>query len=196
MKSYAWIIPLLVLAVCFGGCQKAEAPAPPASAVKAPPPPPPPPPPPDTLLGKLTVVERSAETQVQPLCLSIPLGGGGGSQTSCKPRAEKARKGKTFVVLHFEGTPPKPLPRLVAYRSVTSSGASVQFEERAWLTDAAGKKYPYGVFVKNDKGRQLSYEVPLDAAGLVWHADKQHFQLEPHPAAVAEAATPALPVKR
>lgn len=188
--SRSLLLCLLGLALLFAACQKAETPAP-APVTAAKPAPPPPPPPPDTLLGKLTAVEHSETAQVQPLCMSIGLDSGAGSQVSCKPRAEKARQGKTFLVLRFEGKPPKPMPKLVPYRSVTSSGAAVRFEERAWLTDVAGKKYPYGVLVESDKGRQLAYEVPLEATGFVWHADKQHFQLEPHPVAIVEAAAPA-----
>jgi hypothetical protein len=74
---------------------------------------------------------------------------------------ETAGKGKTFVILHFEG---KPKP-----------GSS-----KRWLADGAGKKYTEGMWYSPKKQQaQVSYEVPADATGLVWHDGKQAYKLEP-----------------
>ncbi|MGH9602959.1 MAG: hypothetical protein ACRD24_11290 [Terriglobales bacterium] len=107
-------------------------------------------------------MERSDKTMVRVAYLTLAARGGIGYET----QEQNAGKGKTFVVLHFEG---KPKPG----------------EHKTWLTDGTGKKYPEGMWyapkkVKEQKEQaQVSYEVPAAATGLVWHDGKQPYKLEP-----------------
>lgn len=161
-KSHSWyflVCLLLTLVMMLAGCQKSDQPVPQSAATPALPPPPPPP---ETSLGTLVKVERSDKTMVRVGYLTLAARGG----IAYEDREEKAGKGKTFVVLHFEG---KPKPG----------------RTKAWLTDAAGKKYSEGMWYAPKKEKeqkekaQISYEIPADAAGLVWHDGKQPYKLEP-----------------
>ena len=151
---------LLVFVLVLASCQKSEPPAPQATATPAPPPPPPPPP--ETSLGTLVKVERADKTMVRVATLNLMARGG----IAFEDQEQKAGTGKTFLVLHFEG---KSKP----------GGA------KTWLTDATGKKYSEGFLFtpKKEKDQkdmaQVSYEIPVDATGLVWHDGKQAYKLEP-----------------
>lgn len=157
-KPHAWFILsclLLSFLLAVSGCQKSDQAAPQPAATAAPPPPPPPPP--ETSQGTLVKVERADKTMVRVVYLTTA----GLAQDT---QEEKAGKGKTFVVLHFEG-----------------KGKSA----KTWLTDGTGKKYTEGMWyapkrVKGQKEKaQVSYEIPADATGLVWHDAKQPYKLEP-----------------
>lgn len=161
-RSHPWFM-LGCLLVSFllmlSACQKSD---PPAFQPAVTPAPPPPPPPPETSQGTLVKVERADQTMVRVAYLTLAARGGIGYDT----QEQKAGKGKSFVVLHFEG---KPKPG----------------EPKTWLTDGAGKKYSEGMWyapkkVKDQKETaQVSYEIPAEAAGLVWHDGKQSYKLEP-----------------
>lgn len=159
---------LLSFLLTLSACQKSE---PPASQPVAAPAPPPPPPPPETSQGTLVKVERSEKTMARVGYLTLAARGG----VAYEDQEQKAGKGKTFLVLHFEG---KPKPG----------------RHKTWLTDAAGKKYSEGMWYAPKKVKdqpekaQVSYEVPAEATGLVWHDGKQPYQLEP--AVVALKAEP------
>ncbi len=154
---------LLSFLLVLSACQKSDQPAPPPTATPASTPPPPPPPP-ETSQGTLVKVERAGKTMVRVGYLTT-------SGIAYDTQQETAAKDKTFVILHFEGKPRR-------------GGA------RTWLTDGAGKKYWEGMWyaskkVKDQKEKaQVSYEVPSDATGLVWHDGKQPYKLEPVVAAL------------
>lgn len=151
----------LSLAILLVSCQKSETPQ--TAVQPAKPAPPPPPPPPETSQGKLVSVERSDKTMTHVVYLTT-------SGLSSEERLEKAGKGKTFVILHFEGKGRPGEPKL-------------------WLTDANGKKYSEGYGYSKKKGTgQIAYEVPADATGLVWHDGKQAYKLEPVIVAVEPTA--------
>jgi hypothetical protein len=184
----------IVLGLALAACQKAETPAAPPSAATEAPAPPPPPLAPDTILGKLVKVERTDHTLVHVLSLTR-TGVSGWSD-----KDQKAGKGKTFLVLHFEGKPAKPLPEMelptmfpIDFRQTSSAVIMAMVYDAPWLTDLAGKKYKNGLPVMKKDTRQIAYEIPADAQGLVWHAAKQEFQLEPYPGVIAPTATAAPP---
>lgn len=144
----------LSIVIVLSGCQKSETPPQTAAQPAKPVPPPPPPPPPDTSQGKLVSVERSDKTMTHVIYLTT-------SGVASEERLEKAGKGKTFVILHFEGKGRPGEPKL-------------------WLTDASGKKYSEGYGYSKKRGiGQIAYEVPADTTGLVWHDGKQAYKLEP-----------------
>jgi len=161
-KAHPWFALgcLLLLLLMLVGCQKAEPPAPQAAATPAAPPPPAPPP--ETSQGTLMKVERADKTMVQVATLNLRARGG----IAFENQEQKAAKGKTFVILHFEG---KAKPG----------------QAKTWLADAAGKKYTEGFWYapKKEKDQkdtaQVSYEIPADSTGLVWHDNKQPYKLEP-----------------
>ena len=212
-RTIAFTLAVLVL---LAGCQKSESPPPAAGTQPKPAVPPPPPPAPETTLGKLVKVERSDHTLVHVLSLTrtgpimtVPgflehmLSFESTGPSGWSDKDEKAGKGKMFVALHFEGKPRKPLPAMelptmfpILFRETSSAIIMATVYDGTWLTDSAGKKYKNGLPVMKKDTRQLAYEIPADTQGLVWHAGKQHFQLEPHPLEVAEAAKPAAPVKQ
>jgi hypothetical protein len=151
----------IVLILCTSvallwGCTKSPSPPPQTGQqVNAPSPPPPPPAPPDTSAGKLVGVDRAQKVKARVVYLTT-------SGMSSDVQTKTARKGKTFLVLHFEGkgkkNPPEP-----------------------WLTDALGQKYTegYGYAPIKDKW-QIVYEVPERATGFMWHDGKiVAYQLEP-----------------
>ena len=158
-SRFAFACLMLSLVLAVAGCQKSEAPAPQSVSTPAPPPPPPPP---ETSQGKLMKVERADKTVVQVATLNLTVRGGVAFET----QEQKAGKGKTFVILRFEGK--------------SKPGRS-----KVWLADAAGKKYTEGFWYapKKEKDQkdmaQVSYEIPADATGLVWHDGKQAYKLEP-----------------
>lgn len=192
MKRCRVLLPVfaVVLGLALAACQKAETPAaPPGVTTKTPPPAPPPPVAPDTPLGKLVKVERTEHTLVHVLSLTRS-GVNGWSD-----KDQKAGKGKTFLVLHFEGKPAKPLPEMelptmypIDFRETSSAVIMALVYDAPWLTDLAGKKYKNGLPVMKKDTRQIAYEIPADAQGLVWHAAKQEFQLEPYPTVIAPSA--------
>ena len=160
----------MVLIVCislmlFSGCNKSESPAP--QATKQAESPPPPPPPPDTSEGKLVSVDRAQKVKARVVYLTT-------SGLASDVQDETAKKGKTFLVLHFEGkgkkNPPEP-----------------------WLTDTTGKKYTEGFGYSPGKDKwQIAYEVPEGETGFVWHDGKlAAYQLEPTIVAVATAPAEA-----
>ncbi len=176
----------VTLALWMAGCKKNEAPsaetAAPPEAAKPAPPPAPPPPPPSTAFGELARVERSEKTKAEAMSLS------GAFEVE-----EKASKGKTFVVLQFEGKAKRDFAdEVFPFSSVTNSQRMLRLDENSWLTDAAGKKYKSGLLKIKGK-RQLAFEVPADANGLVWHYGKKQYQLEPHPVEITESASATNP---
>jgi len=170
VKRHVLVLLLAVLVLLFTqGCQKSEPPAPAVAAKPAPPPPPPPPP--DTSRGKLVRVERADRTTVWVSYLSLRARGG----VATEPAEKKAGKGKTFVILHFEGK---------------SSGQ----RSRAWLTDGADKRFAEGYeYSAQKESRQIAYEVPAEATGLVWHDADKAYRLEPEIVAIQAEAGPAQP---
>jgi len=94
---------------------------------------------------------------------------------------EKASAGKTFVVLSFEGETKRDLDgELGKFAAVTTGNFLARIDEQSTLEDGAGQKLGPAL-LKANKGRQLIFEVPVNAAGLVWSNGKQRVQLEPHP---------------
>lgn len=147
----------LVFGLLLSGCQKSPPPAPETAAKPAPPPPPPPPP--ETSAGKLVKVERAAQTMVHVHVYALTTEG---IKHESRTEMKKAGKGKTFLILHFEGKPKREEPKL-------------------WLTDPAGKKYTewYGYWKKRDQG-QAAFEIPADGKDFVFHDGKQKsYRLEP-----------------
>lgn len=165
--------PWLALLVFSGlaSCQKQETPAP--SAVVAVPAAPPPPP--QTSLGKLVRVETSPKVKVRVQYLTI---NGLKSGTDDK----EAGKGKTFVVLHFEGKPPEPKKKESGLVTL-ESGSDGRLEAKdnsatgvpnLWLTDKDGAKYSdWSSFWEKEKGA-IAFEVPEGVTGLVFHDGNDH----------------------
>ncbi|MDD5542342.1 MAG: hypothetical protein PHX83_04140 [Acidobacteriia bacterium] len=187
------------------GCKKAEnqpsstavqsdvaKPAPPATPV-------PPPPPPKTPMGELTGVARSDKTTIEAMCVEK------GKYLSAKPGTEvftipsmsticgfdeNAAPGKTFLVLQFGGKGQRNFDEdLTKFVSLTQGKYLVRLDEHSWLSDASGAKFKSGLLKTHKGPTTLSFEVPSNAAGLVWHYGKKQYQLEPHPVEIADAAT-------
>lgn len=108
--------------------------------------------------------------------------------------SEKAGQGKTFLVLHFEGAARRSTndqEDVAKFQAVGSTGVLARVDAHSWLADAAGKKYRApAVRIEAKDKRQLAFEVPGDASGLVWHDRKDLYELEPHPKAVSAPAEP------
>lgn len=200
---------VLVFGLFFTGCKKSETLSPqtttkPEAAKPAPAPIPPPPPPP-TPLGDLVSVERSAKTSIEVMC---PGGKGGilegnrGTEvfalssmgTVCGVQ-EKAGTGKTFVILKFGGKAKRDFnDEMFRFASVTDGKYLARIDGKSWLSDGTEKKFKDGLLKILQGDRLLSFEVPADAAGLIWHYGKNQYQLEPHPVEMAgdtPASTPA-----
>lgn len=181
---------LSAVLVVLISCQKEKPAAAPEAATKAvpaaPPAPPPPPPAPETSLGKLVRIDRSQKTAIEAMGL------GGAHQSEIQ-----AEKGKTFVVLQFEGKGRAHAGQLFGFVGMGEDRPMSKTDERSWLTDAQGKKYTPALLVVKKQGCQLSFEAPTGATGLVWHDGKtKSYQLEPQPIEVQEpAATAAAPGK-
>ncbi len=155
---------LLLLAFLFalmvlGGCEKA-APPPPQPVVTKPLPPPPPPAP-ETSQGKLVRVSRSDVTEGTLVNMATGVS---------RPTQVPAPKGKTFLVLQFEGK---------------ASGSFNAFTA-SWVTDATGKKFRNVHATSSDVRREIHFEILVKAADLVWHDGKKAYQLEPHPVELTE----------
>jgi hypothetical protein len=191
-------------ALILAGCTKEQPPASAPAATPAKPAEPPPPPPPETSLGTLVKVEKAEKTSLQVLCQ-------GGDEFHAKPGTEvfsivdrnicnsddKARAGKVFLILSFEGKAKRRGDgEVTTFRSVTPGEHLARMEERSWLEDAAGTKYRNALLVVKKDAKQVAFEVPADGTGWVWHDGKAAaYKLEPHPVAVAPAAKSAGPGK-
>jgi len=91
-----------------------------------------------------------------------------------------AGKGRTFVVLRFEGKGRAQDDELADLVAVEPDNVMSRADTRSWLTDAQGKKYTPGLLARNKRGCQLSFATRNGATGLVWHDGKQKsYQLEP-----------------
>jgi hypothetical protein len=198
---------VLVFGLFFTGCKKSENPSPQTTAKSeaAKPAPIPPPPPPPTPLGELVSVERSTQTSIEVMCpggKESMLAANRGTEvfalssmsTLCGIQ-EKAGAGKTFVVLKFGGKAKRNFnDEMFRFASVTDGKFLARIEGKSWLSDGTGKKYKDGLLKILKGDRLLSFEVPADAAGLIWHYGKNQYQLEPHPVEIAgdiPALTPA-----
>jgi len=193
---HSWLalgLALLVFSALLS-CQKAEAPAssPVAAAPATPAAPPTPPPPPQTSVGKLVSVETAQKVKVRVQYLTL---NGLKSGTDDK----KAGKGKTFVVLHFEGKPPAPKKKESGLVTLSSGGSdgrlqakdnSAAGEPNLWLTDATGAKYSdWSSFWEKDTGT-IAFEVPEGVEGLVLHDGNDHaYPIKP---VAATAPAPAV----
>lgn len=200
---------VLVFGLVFTSCKKSGTPSPQTTvkpeAAKPVPTPIPPPPPPPTPLGELVSVERSAKTSIEVMC---PGGKGGilegkrgtavfaipSMSTLCGVQ-EKAGAGKTFVVLKFGGKAKRNFnDEMFRFASVTDGKYLARIDEKSWLSDGTGKKFKDGLLKILQGDRLLSFEVPADTAGLIWHYGKNQYQLEPHPVEMAgdtPGSTPA-----
>ncbi len=185
-------------------CSK-ESTSQPSVAVQPAKPAPPPPPPPTTSLGQLVKVEKVETAKLQAICQ-------GGNVFQAKAGTEvfaivsdnvcgveeKARTGKVFLTLHFEGAAKRRGDgEVTTFRSVTGKEYLARLESRSWLEDAAGNKYKSALLVVKKDAKDALFEVPTDQTGWIWHDGKEAYKLEPHPVAVAPAepapasATPA-----
>jgi len=198
---------LLVLSVAIlltlTSCSKDSSSQPSSSAQPAktaPPQPPPPPPPPATSLGELVKVEKVEKAGVQAICQGdMVFQAKAGievfsivSDNICNAE-DKARAGKVFLVLRFEGKGKRRGDgEVTTFRSVTAGGFLARMEDRSWLEDAAGNKYKNALLVVKKDFKNVLFEVPADQSGWVWHDAKEAFKLEPHPVALAPAE-PAAP---
>lgn len=162
-----------------------------------------PPPPPKTPFGELVGVTRSDKTTIEAMCL------GGNNFLSAKRGTavftipsmsticgvkENAAKGKVFVVLQFGAKAQHNFDEdSTKFASVTAGKYLARLDEHSWLSDSTGKQFKEGL-LKTHKGPYvLSFEVPTETAGLVWHYGKKQYQLEPHPVEIAETVPPATP---
>lgn len=192
----------IVLLTSNFGCSK-DSTSPPSAAVQPakPAPPPPPPPPPATSLGELVKVEKLETAKLQAICQ-------GGNVFQAKAGVEvfaivsdnvcgveeKARDGKTFLALRFEGKAKRSGDgEVTTFRSVTAREYLARMEDRSWLEDAAGNKYKNALLVVRKDAKDVLFEVPADQKGWVWHDGKETYKLEPHPVAVTPAAPAAAP---
>jgi len=191
----------LVFSLTFSGCkQESSAPPSAASVPKPAPQPPPPPPPPPTSLGDLVKVEKTESAGIQAICqdgntfhaksgtevFSIV------SDNICNGD-EKARAGKVFLVLRFEGKSKRGGDgEVTTFRSVTAKEYLARMEDRSWLEDSGGNKYKNALLVVKKDFKNVLFEVPADQSGWIWHDGKETYKLEPHPVALApaESATP------
>lgn len=191
--SAALALPALVLVPACGTNKgsPSNANATVSTPVAPPAPAPPPPPPIETSLGTLARVERSDQIDLHVLCV-------GGNSIHATAGAEvyqaaadlclakdKASKGKTYLVLHFEGKPTRELEKEFGKFVATSGeGFLARVDESSWLGDDQQKKYANGFAVtkKKESVRQIAFEVPADATGFTWRdGKKQHPVREPAP---------------
>lgn len=181
-KNWATAVVLIFLVGSLAmlvGCQQSPAPATQTQTAAAPPPPPPPPPP-ETSQGTLVRVERSEKVMANIMYLTT-------SGVRSGVEEQKAAKGKTFVVLHFEKKPGAvaAAPKKSGLVELSSSGAGGRLESKGgkskemWLTDASGKKYSEGIGVSKKDKAHLAYLVPAECSGLIWHDGDNAYELEP-----------------
>lgn len=159
-SSALLLLALLSALMVLGGCEKAS-PPPPQPVVAKPLPPPPPPPAPETSQGKLVRVSRSDVTEGTLVNMATGVS---------RPTPVPAPKGRTFLVLQFEGK---------------ASGGFKAFTA-SWVTDATGKKFRNVHATSSDERREIHFGIPVKAADLVWHDGKKAYKLEPHPVEIAE----------
>ena len=163
-----------------GTAEQKTAKTPPTPVVApTPPQPPPPPPPPETSQGTLVSVERTNKVMAKIVYLTI-------SGLSSDIEEQKAEKGKSFIVLHFEKRASGQPKENSGVIELNASGSSGRLESKGgkqkhemWLTDSEDKKYMDAVGMKKKDKSHLAYEIPKAASGLVWHDGDQAYQLEP-----------------
>ncbi len=110
----------------------------------------------------------------------------GGSSIQADPGAEvfqaaadvcgvkgKARNGHDYIVLRFEGEAKRKLVKEFGkFVATRGAGYLARVDEESWLTDADGKKYAPAHAKSIKPPRQLAFEVPESATGLVFHDGK------------------------
>jgi len=165
------IVATLALSVLVAGCQKMDAPTESAAQPAAAPAPPSPPPPPQTSFGRLVKVERAEKTPVEAMTLN-----------GIRKSEGRASKGKTFLILSFEGKSCRAGDELIAMVSVGADGVMARTDERSWVTDSLNKKHSPGIPVAAKNACQLAFEIPTEASELIWHdGKKKAYSLEPYP---------------
>jgi hypothetical protein len=111
-------------------------------------------------------------------------------------REGAARTGSRYVILRFEGKQARSLNQagemsdFMLFEPRSASDTVARVEGRSWITDASGGKYEKPAVVAKEGSATLAFELPADAAGLVWHDGEKSYQLEPHPAEVTATAAP------
>jgi hypothetical protein len=180
--------PMIAGLLVAGACSKEREPSRAETAAKAKPAatPTPTPAPPATTLGTLVKVERSDKTLIQGMSLSGSI-----------EKEIKAETGMTFVVLRFEGKGRAHRERESGFVGMGETRPMAKADSGSWLTDAADKKYTPALLTTKEDSCQVSFEIPMNAAGLVWHDGKRKsYQLEPHPMEIIEApASPGAPAE-
>jgi hypothetical protein len=146
-------------------------------------------------LGELVKVEKLEKVALQAFCQDNDVFHGKAgleifalsSDNICNVE-DKARAGKVFLVLRFEGKAKRRGDgEVTTMRSVTAGEYLARMEDRSWLEDAAGNKYKNALLVVKKDFKNVLFEVPADQSGWVWHDAKEAFKLEPHPVALAPA---------
>lgn len=119
-----------------------------------------------TSQGFLVDVERKRSVQYQVLYLTT-------SGVGSEDRTLTAGSGMTLLVLHFHGDE-REVP-----------------EGQFWLGDSSGNRHMHKTIINADGGRQVVYEVPVAATGLVWHDGSQIYELEPVRGSTPQSSPPA-----
>jgi hypothetical protein len=126
-------------------------------------------------------VERNGKTAVQVMTLE-----------GVRNREITAYRSKTFLILHFEGKGRAHGGGMAQMVGMGEDRPMSMSDERSWLTDSQGKEYTPALLMTKSATAQISFEVPVEATGLVWHDGKTRaYRLEPHPVEMEETKTAA-----
>lgn len=140
-----------------------------------------------TEYGRLVRVERRPSTTTRVIVVRPKRLPGVAEPGIGHNEIQKAEEGKEFLILHFSGTSKLKLTasgtsdeRLLGAMAGELGVASlVRSDSGSTLEDGAGNKFKTAYFSGTHLQRQLAFEIPLGASGLMWTDGKASFQLEP-----------------